>query len=70
MGHTMKDFKVEFAVAAVVLAVLAILAVASWGDAEVKTYIDPDNNVFCYYNSGGIECFLYNDEGTHLELKP
>lgn len=35
---------------------------------EVRIYMDPKNNVVCYYTKHSMQCFTYTDEGTHLQL--
>ena len=51
------------------------------GHTEIRTgipnvyvykFVDKEDNVLCYvmdgFNSGGMHCLPYNDEGTHLEV--
>lgn len=39
---------------------------------SVHKFVDKEDNVLCYvmdgFNSGGIHCLPYNDEGTHLDV--
>lgn len=35
---------------------------------EVDRHIDSEFNVICYTWEAEMECFPYNDEGTHLEF--
>lgn len=37
------------------------------GRAKVDAHIDAEQNIICYTHASEMECFPYNDEGTHLE---
>lgn len=55
--------------ACVLFGIMLFGLVSPIGDKEeVKIYMDPENNVVCYYTRRNMQCFTYTDEGTHLQL--
>lgn len=56
----------------VALAALGISVVAfdAKRSSRVEVRVDAENNVICYVSDRAMQCFVYSDEGTHLEVKP
>jgi hypothetical protein len=58
----------------VILALSAIgISVVAFDDkrsSRVDVHVDAENNVICYVTDRAMQCFVYSDEGTHLEVKP
>lgn len=69
MVDGMKNYYPELMATAILLSVVACAVVfAPENSREVQIYMDPENNVVCYYTKQNMQCFTYTDEGTHLQL--
>lgn len=65
----------ELCAAVIVIGVLAALGISvvvydTKRSTRVDVHVDAENNVICYVTDRAMQCFVYSDEGTHLEVKP
>jgi hypothetical protein len=69
MKDALRDGVVAGAVMGTVLFAVIYIATKDKDRGRVDHHMDPEHNVICYTYKQDMQCFLYYDEGTHLQLE-